>query len=165
MADSEIKLTQSFLDSLIVCPKEIIEPPKKEMQLLNGAWRNSMKLKSKDGEHEFTVFMRKNEAFEEDFSIGLVYHTKEKIGDIILARYNGPHDVVDDLESDPHYGYHIHTAKAEYIEKGKKPERGGTITKKYASYQEAIMCILTDFNITNAGNYFTTYQSPTLFGE
>ncbi|MBI4725660.1 hypothetical protein HY768_00280 [candidate division TA06 bacterium] len=165
MVDRELKLTQSFLDSLIICPKEIIEPPKKEMQLLNGSWRNSMKLKSKDGKHEFTVFMRKNEAFEEDFSIGLVYHTKEKIGDIILARYNGPHDVVEDLESVPHFGYHIHTGKAENIEKGMKPERGGLLTKKYASYQEALMCALADFHITNAGEHFPTYQSPTLFGE
>lgn len=47
------------------------------MQLSNKHYRNGMKLKSTDGELEFSVFMRKNEMFHENFSIGLVFHPKD----------------------------------------------------------------------------------------
>ena len=48
-----------------------------------------MKLQSKDGEHDFSVFMRVNQRFPEIFSVGLIYHPKDDPKKICLLRCNG----------------------------------------------------------------------------
>ena len=63
----DFTLSDQEIERLIQCPKEIIDLPKKEMLLANGYWRNDMRLQSTDGEHDYSVFMRKNEDFEENF--------------------------------------------------------------------------------------------------
>ena len=60
----EFQLEQDEIDRLIQCPKNITESPKRDIQLFDGYWRNDMKLQSADGEHDFSVFIRKNEDFE-----------------------------------------------------------------------------------------------------
>jgi len=45
----EFQLEQNEIDLLIQCPKNITGPPKKEIQLFDGYWRNDMKLQSADG--------------------------------------------------------------------------------------------------------------------
>ena len=71
------QFTKQEIEDLIHCQKKIIDPPKKEMSLADGHWRNGMNLQSEDGEHDFIVFMRKNEDFEENFAIGLIYLPKD----------------------------------------------------------------------------------------
>ena len=80
----DLQLSDQEIEKLINCPKRIIESPKKELQLVNGHWRNDMELQSDDGEYNFSVFMRKNEDFEENFSIGLIYNPRDVRGDIPL---------------------------------------------------------------------------------
>lgn len=63
----DLLFSNEEIEELIASPKRIIEPPKKEIQLQKGHWRNDMKLHSDDGEYDFSVFMRKNEDFEENF--------------------------------------------------------------------------------------------------
>jgi len=63
----EIQLKKDEIDQLIQCPKNITDPPKKEMQLIDGNWRNDMKLQSVDGEHDFSVFMRKTKILRKIF--------------------------------------------------------------------------------------------------
>ena len=63
--------TQTEIDELIHCPKVIMDPPRKEMRLDRGSRRNDMGLASENGKRRFSVFMRVNEAFRENFSIGL----------------------------------------------------------------------------------------------
>ena len=83
--------TQNELDDLISCEKEIYDPPKQDMREERGSRRNNMGLRSLDGSREFSVFMRINEDFPENFSIGLEYHPQEERGSICLLRCNGPH--------------------------------------------------------------------------
>jgi len=65
--------TQSEIDNLINCQKIIIEPPPKNMRVERGHLKKDMKLHSVDSKHKFSVFMRMNERFNENFSIGLIY--------------------------------------------------------------------------------------------
>ena len=45
-----------------------------------------------DGSAMFRVFIRQNTNFIENFSIGLLYHTGDRmLRTIALVRYNGPH--------------------------------------------------------------------------
>lgn len=75
--------TQEEIDSLIACTKVVSEPPKREMKLDRGHFRNDMRLKSTDGNLEFRVFMRRNEDLPENFSIGLAFVPKDGTGEIV----------------------------------------------------------------------------------
>jgi hypothetical protein len=151
---------QQELEELIICPKQIIEPPRKKMRLERGSFRNDFKLESISDKTRFSVFMRKNESFPENFSIGLVVYPKDESGGLTLLRYNGPHgDHVNDLSDlHPHYGFHIHEAKAENIEKGFSPELYAELTESYGSYEEAESHFLKRINIKNMYRYFNTEQ-------
>jgi hypothetical protein len=121
MAVSPRRYTQQEIDDLIACPKLVSEPPKREMKLDRGHFRNDMRLKSTDDKLEFRVFMRRNEDLPENFSIGLVFLAKDGSGEVVLLRCNGPHGGYNDSfdPGHPHWDYHVHRASAEMIEAGK----------------------------------------------
>lgn len=146
---------QKELDELMVCPKEIIESPKKAMKEERGVLRNGMMCRSIDGNHNFSVFMRINKAFQENFSIGLDYLPAEG-GTVFLCRFNGPHgDQTSDPENlHPHFGCHIHKADVEMEEAGFKPGKHAVLSKDYITYDEALKFFFQSTNITNAKKYF-----------
>ncbi len=157
-------MTQEEIDRLICCPKVISDPPGKEMTEDHGSLRNSMRLTAKEGQGEFLAFMRKNVAFPENFSIGLDYCARDGSGRICLLRCNGPHgEWIDDFHDPrPHFGYHIHRARAENIEAGFRAERGAEVTKEYASYQEALQHFVRLCHIEEAAKYFPEIERPFL---
>ena len=57
--------TDDELESLIRCPKEVAEPPRREMRLDGKMKRNDMTFKSTDGKHSFRAFLRQSEEFPE----------------------------------------------------------------------------------------------------
>lgn len=159
-------LTDEEILFLISCPKIITTIPKKSMLLLQGSYRNEMTLQSEDGLHRFSVFMRKNEAFEENFSIGLRYHPDNDPESIVLIRCNGPHgehrDPFDKRES--HYWeYHIHLAKETIIKEGLRSEAYAEITDEYSNYADALVFFFRYCNIKDAIKYFkNVYQRACL---
>ena len=155
------KYSQEEIKELVDCPKRIITPPRKEMKSERGSLRNDMELESMDGSVGFSVFMRINERFPENFSIGLNVIPKDEPGSFCVLRYNGPHGehVNSGFEEEhPHYGYHIHQAKTELMDAGILPERYAEITQTYASYEEALSHFLETTNIQNADEYFNLRQ-------
>ncbi len=156
-----LQLTKQEIEQLISCPKKIVEPPKKEMQLVNGHWRKDFKLQSEDGEYDFTVFIRKNEDFEENFSVGFIYYPREIRGDIHLLRCNGPHG--PHILFDHHNRFHIHKADPDNLASGAKAERTAYVTKNYASYQDALGYFLKKCNIKDSEKYFPDILQRELF--
>lgn len=156
--------SQEELDSLISCQKVIIEPPQKEMRSDKGHRRNSMELRSIQNDTEFSVFMRINEYFAENFSIGLDYSPKDERGTLCLLRCNGPHGgfVGDTPNTQSHFRYHIHRAKAKNLEAGLRAEHGGEPTEKYASYKDALDFFLQEINVVNALEFFPELSQPML---
>jgi hypothetical protein len=156
--------SQDEIDSLIVCRKVITELARKEMRSERGSQRNNMTLRSEDGDLEFTVFMRINEDFRENFSIGLNYSPRDERGTLCLLRCNGPHgDFVGGSASrSPHFRYHIHRAKAGNIETGLKAEYGAEPTETYASYRDAFAFFLNEIRVINALDYFPELSQPML---
>jgi len=110
--------TEEALAELISCPKQVVDPPRREMRLDGKMKRNEMTLKSLDGKHQFHVFLRQNEDFPENFSIGLVYVPGEEPGEFILVRYNGQHGGTRAFEH--HAVFHIHSMSAEDINAGSR---------------------------------------------
>lgn len=144
--------SQKEINDLIVCPKMISEPPKREMKLIGADWRNDMKLIASDGTlGEFSVFMRKSEDFPENFSIGLIYHSKDERGEIGLIRCNGPHGDYNGGKSGdedhPHWDYHIHTASERALDAGERAEKYAVKTSEYASFEEAVQYFVKTVNL------------------
>ena len=158
--------TQAELDDLISCPKQVIDPPRKEMRSERGHQRNDMTLGSLNGEWRFSVFMRSNERFPENFSVGMIYDPRDEPGDLTLLRCNGPHGEHDNSpmdDSQPHFGYHIHRAKADVINAGLLPQKFVELTDAYASFPEAVRHFLKLANIVGAETYFPTVDQLPLF--
>jgi len=156
---------QQDLDEMIVCPKLITGSPRKEMRLERGSFRNAFDLESIGNKTRFSVFMRRNERFPENFSIGLAVYPKDEYEKCFLFRCNGPHgDHVNDLlNHDPHFGFHIHKAKAGDIENGLAPEHYAELTESYGSYEEALTHFLKWIKAENADQYFDIQRQLRLF--
>ena len=86
-----MEYTDSFIEELLTCPKKITKAPAREMKLDRGHWKNNFEVESENGEFKFSVFIRYNDTFNENFSIGLDYNPREEPGTIALIRSNGPH--------------------------------------------------------------------------
>jgi hypothetical protein len=144
------------VDELISCPKIISEPPKKEMKIDKGYKRNDMELTSKDGKLKFSVFMRVNIDFPENFSIGLDYTPVEERGSICLLRCNSPHGEFHSEGKIPtsHFVPHIHKAKSDNIEAGFRPEKGGEPTDKFLTFEQALPYFLQKIKVIDAEIYF-----------
>jgi hypothetical protein len=163
--------SQSDIDDLISCPKEISDPPKKEMKLNGAHWRNDAKLKASDGKTgEFSMFMRKNEDFPENFSIGLSYNPRDGRSEITLLRCNGKHgDFNKSFDpTHPHSDFHIHRAKETAIDEGLAPEKDAAKTDEFASFEWALQYFVRAVNLNpeDAHKYFPDRtQTSLLFKE
>ncbi len=73
----------------------------------------------------FRAFLRRNEDFPENFSIGLVFLPGDGSGELTLLRCNGPHGTTNEsFDPDhPHVDYHVHRAGAALLEAGLRPEK------------------------------------------
>ena len=156
-------LSDNEIEKLINCEKRIVIPPKKKLSLDAGHWRNDMKLQSIDGQSDFLVFMRKNEDFEENFSIGLIFKPRDVRESVTLLRCNGPHGphiMIDDVHL---CCYHVHKAKSENMRLGLRPERDAFRTTKYASFQDALGFFLKTCKILDAEKHFPYSEQLNLF--
>lgn len=149
--------TQSEIDALLACPKRITTNPRRQMLSERGSKRNGMDLESVDGQHRFRAYMRINETFHENFSIGLEYIGAEPGGGFHLIRCNGPHEgTATTGPSSPshHAGYHVHRARADNLEQGFRAERGAEMTNEYGSYREALAYFLRVCGIQGGDAHF-----------
>jgi hypothetical protein len=156
MATGPRRYTQEEIDRLIGCPKIVSEPPKRQMKLDNGSFRNDMLLKSADGELNFRVFMRRSEDLSENFSVGLVFMPKDGTGEVHLLRCNAPHGGYNDQfdATHPHWDFHVHRATPEMIDAGLRPEKAAEVNRDFASYEEALQYFLKTVKIVDAMAHF-----------
>ena len=159
--------TQTELDELITCPKEFAEPPRRELRLEGNQRRNDMRLRSRDGDREFRVFVRMHDEFNENFSIGLVHLPKDGSGELVLLRCNGPHGEYNASfdPQHPHAEFHVHRASENALRAGFRPEKWADRTENFASYKEALSYFLREVNITDAGAYFPDARQTSLAFE
>lgn len=105
-------ITQQFLHELITCPKRAIGADRRKMLLTNRSYRNNVSLISLDEKYSFKMFLRQSDEFQEDFSVGLIWTNTEayitKGKDVILIRYQGPHDSGKPIGIDTHHDFHVH---------------------------------------------------------
>jgi hypothetical protein len=161
------KFTQSEIDRLISCPKSIDSAPSKSL-VDDGAYRrNGAGLVATDGtQGAFSMYIRQNVAFEENFSVGLVYSSNDGRGDITLLRCNGKHGAFN-AQYDPnnwHTHNHIHKASESDLDAGFRPEKHATLTTAFASLEEAVQYFLKTVNLNakDAAKHFPDEKQGTL---
>ncbi len=120
-----------------------------------------MTLKSADGKHDFRVFLRQNDDFQENFSIGLVYLPHEDPGEFVLIRCNGQHGGTR-IHSH-HAVYHIHRILAEDLNAGIKEPRMIEQTSEYASFAEAVRVFCRRIHLDDGDRYFPGLVQRRLF--
>jgi len=136
--------TDELINKLLTCPKEVIQPPAKP-KLERGHYRIGFELQSIDREFFFKAFGRYNEAFPENFSVGLVYNPKHEKGSYEILRCNGPHG---EHEMFPHHVYfHIHKITTGPLAEGLKEDRFIEITDKYSNFDDALKFFVTSINL------------------
>lgn len=139
--------TDEIIDELISCQKYISEAPK-SMNATRGSDKIKFSMSSINGEYNFTGFISKNQTFQENFSVGLVYNPKDEKDKIVLLRVNGPHGL---NENAPHHdGPHVHISTAERINSGLKPEGKIETDVPYATIEDAIQYYLKRVNLDRA---------------
>ena len=155
--------TDDELESLIRCPKQVAEPPRREMRLDGKMKRNDMTLKSTDGKHSFRAFLRQSEEFPENFSVGLVYQPGEDPGSFQLIRCNGQHG---GERIHPHHAlFHSHRSKADDINAGILEPRQIEQANTFASFREALAYFCRLINLERPDDYFPGLTQTQLFPE
>lgn len=160
---------QEQIDAMIAEPKRITVAPKRQMERGRGYQRNGMRLESLDGQRRFVAFLRVNNAFPENFSVGM----DVVLGDgshLCLIRCNGPHEGVAGSEAAPgvpnhHFGYHVHRAKTDNLDAGLRSERGAALTTAYGSFGEAITFFLRACGVQGGEAYFSDLTERRMFDE
>ena len=163
-------ITDHDIQELIRLPKKIADKtPSAGYRDEDGHKRCELDLQAmSDDSRTFVVFIRKNNRFIENFTIGLRYHTGDKtLGTITLLRYNGPHGE-SRPQTDGHYAKpHIHrVTEAEIASGSRQPqERHREITDRYSTFEEALYVFFDDIAITNLVEYFPDALQMRLLNE
>lgn len=108
---------------MIRCQKEIVSSSGDDLKMMKGHFRRDFELGGEDGTR-FRLFVRVNEYFPENFSVGLLFLPRgipeEPVDPVPLVRCNGPNGP---SAFDHHILPHIHRATEENIRAGMKPGR------------------------------------------
>ena len=154
----------------ITTPKVIMSKhPANSYRQENGYKRCNLQLLSTiDSTMQFEVFIRQNETFIENYSIGLRYQTGSKgLRTLTLTRFNGPHGEFSRSEDGHFAAPHIHKITAVEIELGstQPQESHREITDRYYTFHEALLAFFLDTGVTNYADYFPELIQPSLFDE
>ena len=161
-------LTDNRIVALIAEPKRILsKSPVNGYREENHHNRCDLELESEpDGERKYAVFVRQNQHFIENYSIGLRQLTGDpSMGPIILVRYNGPHGEYS-TQQDGHYATaHTHRLTEEELAAGstQPQEKHREPTDRYGTFDEALHVFLNDIGVTNSTDYFPHLQQRRLF--
>ncbi len=160
-------ITEDLINELIVCPKKAIKADRKRMIAVNRSFRNRITLCSLDGSYGFDLFLRQSEEFVEDFSVGLIWTNASQYSDIakdiILIRFQGPHDSGKPFGEDLHHDYHIHQISVEDIAQRRylRPSRK-TSSDKFHSFSGALHEIIQHCSIIDLDKCidFSPFTTP-----
>ncbi len=141
-----LTLVKSEIESLLIEPK-----------ILPSNWDTAINLRAKRGHYEcqlgvtgensnrFFLMLRKSMCNELDFSVILAVQRPQSNRFFRLRRYNGlSHEHTNRIEGETFYDYHIHYATERYQEIGMHEDSFATPTDRYANYEGAIDCVISD---------------------
>ncbi len=160
-------LTDEEIQYLIDAPKKITSKhPTKGYTEENGHKRCYLELAgiSADGKN-FSIFINQNNTFQENFSIGLRYKTKDKaFGSVTLIRYNGSHGETRKNQDNHYHQPHIHRLTAIETKSGSTDpqEKHRKVTGKYNAFEDALTCFFEDIHVQNHFQFFPELRQTRL---
>ena len=162
-------ITEELITELIVCPKKAIGADRKRMLSVNRSLRNKASLVSSNGNYTYDLFLRQSEEFIEDFSVGLMWTNAAKYisvnKEIILIRFQGPHDSGKPMGEDLHHDYHVHQISVDDIKNRRylRPSNKG-ISKDFSSFAGALFSCVTHCGIIDLDKYidYSEFNVPML---
>jgi len=159
-------LTEAELNDLISCPKQITKAtPAKGYEEADGYRRKKLEVEEKAADRAYSVFIRQNTTFIENFSIGLRYNTQKKhTGAVTLVRYNGPHGE-ESRSEDGHYAApHIHRITADEMNSGntEPQEKHREITDRFSSLEEALVEFFKEVGVQDYSKHFPDLSQSNL---
>lgn len=164
-------LSDSEIQALLDRPKAIVrKTPRSGYRIEAGHRRADLDIEAANGNGTalFSVFIRQNERFIENFSVGLRYRSNTAgLGDVTLVRYNGPHGEMS-IHPDGHYAKpHIHRITSAELALGSREprERHRAITDRYAMLDTALRTFFDDFNITGVQQFFPELSQGQMLNE
>ena len=161
-------LTDGEIEHLVRLPKDIIsKAPTVGYRNENGSRRCELELMANSSPGAvFTVFIRQNDRFIENFSLGLHYRTGDRtVGAITLVRYNGPHGETSRGPGGHFDRPHIHRLTAQELAEGNREpqESHREVTGLYSTYEEALLVFFKDIASSNHLDYFGELRQLELF--
>ena len=167
-------LTDRDIDEMVRLPKVIVEKtPAGGYKEQSGHRRCDLKLEIASDENEqvledgnFSVFIRQNIKFIDNFSIGLKFRSLERaLRTIVLVRYNGPHGERIHQGDEHYHKPHVHRLTAADLESGNfhPRERHREITDRYVLLDQAIDVFFRDTSVRNYQEYFPSQLQGILF--
>jgi hypothetical protein len=151
---------ESTIERMTGCEKRIVYA-QREYREERGQRRRDFELVSEDGS-KFSMFIRQNLAFAENFSVGL-----DLLADggrrITLVRMNGRHgEYMFGDPMNPHYGPHIHIADPNAVAQGIREERRISATDEFTTLGEAIAFFVIKCGVVNAGEHIKDFHQMSL---
>ena len=158
-------MTEADLDELISCPKQITKAtPAKGYKEADGHSRKDLEVET-SADRAYSVFIRQNAEFIENFSIGLRYNTRKKhMGMVTLVRYNGPHGE-ESRSEDGHYAApHIHRITVDEMNSGntEPQEKHREITDRFSSLEEALVEFFKEVGVQDYSKHFPDLSQSNL---
>ena len=141
--------TDEHIAEIIEIPKVIVtHTPSTGYSEVDNHRRHNLELRAEgNASQRFSVFIRQNVTFIENFSIGLRYHSGEPaVGTMTLMRYNGPHGETS-RNPDGHFALpHIHRITAAEPASGTfhPQERDRRTTDRYYTLEQALGTFIED---------------------
>ena len=164
-------LTETKIEQLISAPKQILQRvPASGYEEVGLHRRGALDLTATndDGIDRFSVFIRQNLHFTENFSVGLRWHSNDPVfGRVTLVRYNGPHGETS-RQPDGHFAQsHIHRITAQEIQRGSRQprEEERRLTDRYSTLESALRVFFRDTAVTNVADYFDELSQLELFHD
>ena len=148
-------LTDDDIARLIGLPKIIVnQTPSAGYSEMDNHKRLNLDLEAEsDPSQKFSVFIRQNMTFMENYSIGLRYHSGIPVlGAMTILRYNGPHGETT-RAPDGHFAQpHIHRITANELTSGSyhPQERDRDPTDRYSSFEQALAAFIEDAGIAES---------------
>lgn len=135
--------TAHELDELRNTAKRVTNPGARWADKPGHRQRNFQVVAQQGDPARFMVYLRQNQQDVEDFSCGIAYLPPGG-GRLTLARYNGSSHVHGEIAYRPH----IHSATAQAIAAGRKPEAEAWETNRYTTLDGAFRCLIEDFSLS-----------------
>ena len=161
-------MTDEEIAQMVGLPKTIVsKTPAKGYRDHNGHRRCDVALGSESvDEGTFSVFVRQNHTFIENFSIGLRYRSEDAtLGTVTLVRYNGPHGEVYKGQDGHFAAPHIHRITEQELASGslQPQEKHREPTDRYGTLEQALVVFFKDIGVSNIDPWFTDPRQGVLF--